>query len=729
MATFKDIAAAAGVSYGTVSNVLNGRGNVSSDKIQRVHQAAERLGYTINQGAQLLRKGNTDTLAIVLPNISERKYTDCYISFQNYAESRGYKTALYLHNGDRQREMDLISEIKSTKAAGVATVSCLDSKIDPYQQVGFSPNEVQLVEQRPYAKYDYIGFDYDKIGREMGRRAQMYQNVILLTESMDTYVAQQFTKGFMSEARKTAECQVQHYEKESSIRSASLSLDIFSSSPAAEVVFSTSLNYAGMLRSIQAGFFENHKLDIYTVSPLFTLPENDFRKYELNYRLLGKISAQRLIQRITAGAKDAPTVYLLPENGFRQWNPGPVPSSGSLLMMTLDSPTALIVKNMARMYTRFTGIPVKVAIFPYDGVHEMLTKLDASTQFDIIRLDATWLSWFAPKIFEPLNHLDPHVNELEKCFIPDLLRIYGGPQDAVYALPETPSAQMLFYRKDLFSDVAVRRLYQENTHEVLRPPVTFEEYNRIAHFFTKRYNPNSPVKYGHTLTLGNTGTAATEFLTRYFALTKDLFDDNDRILLNSEAGIQALRELAESSRYANLSFSNWWRDTAKMFATGEVAMTILYSNYASEMTGKLSRIRGDIGYSMVPGANPLLGGGSIGVCKYSQQKELAYHFIIWLCGEEVSSAMTLLGSVSPCRGTYLNYHVIDTYPWLSITEDCFRQSVTHRLPHNAAVPFDERRFLGILGIQVINVINGYCSPEEALKEAEEIYNTTMNPLS
>ena len=58
MATFKDIAAAAGVSYGTVSNVLNGRGNVSSDKIQRVHQSAERLGYTINHGAQFLRKGD-----------------------------------------------------------------------------------------------------------------------------------------------------------------------------------------------------------------------------------------------------------------------------------------------------------------------------------------------------------------------------------------------------------------------------------------------------------------------------------------------------------------------------------------------------------------------------------------------------------------------------------------------------------------------------------------------
>lgn len=48
MPTIKDIAREAGVSHGTVSNVINGRGNVSVEKIRLVWQAAEKLGYKVN---------------------------------------------------------------------------------------------------------------------------------------------------------------------------------------------------------------------------------------------------------------------------------------------------------------------------------------------------------------------------------------------------------------------------------------------------------------------------------------------------------------------------------------------------------------------------------------------------------------------------------------------------------------------------------------------------------
>ena len=74
MTTIKDIARAAGVAQGTVSNVLNGKGNVSSEKIRQVMDAAAALGYVPNERAKLLRKGRSNTLGVILPNIRSKQY-------------------------------------------------------------------------------------------------------------------------------------------------------------------------------------------------------------------------------------------------------------------------------------------------------------------------------------------------------------------------------------------------------------------------------------------------------------------------------------------------------------------------------------------------------------------------------------------------------------------------------------------------------------------------------
>ena len=89
MATLKDIANLAGVSQGTVSNVLNGRGNVSSKKIKLVEAAAAQLGYTVNERAKLLRKGHSNILALVLPNTRLRRYNDIHTCFKSAAERLG----------------------------------------------------------------------------------------------------------------------------------------------------------------------------------------------------------------------------------------------------------------------------------------------------------------------------------------------------------------------------------------------------------------------------------------------------------------------------------------------------------------------------------------------------------------------------------------------------------------------------------------------------------------
>ena len=53
--TLKDVATQAGVSYQTVSKVLNGQGNVSADTKARIQAVVEELGYRPNIRARNLR--------------------------------------------------------------------------------------------------------------------------------------------------------------------------------------------------------------------------------------------------------------------------------------------------------------------------------------------------------------------------------------------------------------------------------------------------------------------------------------------------------------------------------------------------------------------------------------------------------------------------------------------------------------------------------------------------
>src|ERR1700761_2359341 len=63
--TITDVARLAGVSPGTASKALNGRGGISADTAERVRQAAERLGYQPNALARGLLTGRSFTVGLI----------------------------------------------------------------------------------------------------------------------------------------------------------------------------------------------------------------------------------------------------------------------------------------------------------------------------------------------------------------------------------------------------------------------------------------------------------------------------------------------------------------------------------------------------------------------------------------------------------------------------------------------------------------------------------------
>jgi DNA-binding LacI/PurR family transcriptional regulator len=77
--TLKDVAAAAGVSVTTVSDVVNGKGRVDPATRERVAALVAELGYRPHRSARALRSGRTGILALCLP-VMEREVSDWLMS-------------------------------------------------------------------------------------------------------------------------------------------------------------------------------------------------------------------------------------------------------------------------------------------------------------------------------------------------------------------------------------------------------------------------------------------------------------------------------------------------------------------------------------------------------------------------------------------------------------------------------------------------------------------------
>ena len=70
MVTLKDIANQSGVSIATVSNILNGKSNVSEETKNRVLELINSTGYRPNYLARGLRASKTKTVGIIIEEIS-----------------------------------------------------------------------------------------------------------------------------------------------------------------------------------------------------------------------------------------------------------------------------------------------------------------------------------------------------------------------------------------------------------------------------------------------------------------------------------------------------------------------------------------------------------------------------------------------------------------------------------------------------------------------------------
>lgn len=140
MANMNDIARKAGVSIGTVSNVLNNSAVVREPLRKRVLDAVAAVGYQPSQIARGLRRVKTNMIGMIIPDITNPFFPAVVRGAEDIAFSYGYRLILCNTDNDHSKEIIHLNELRTYLPAGLIVIpsnfSHLTEQAESYRKAG-----------------------------------------------------------------------------------------------------------------------------------------------------------------------------------------------------------------------------------------------------------------------------------------------------------------------------------------------------------------------------------------------------------------------------------------------------------------------------------------------------------------------------------------------------------------------------------------------------------------
>src|SRR5580704_13621682 len=113
--TQKELAKLAGVSSGTVSNVISGASGVSDRSRKKVLDAIKALNYQPNLIARSLRTNRTFTLGMVIPDITVPFFPKIIRGSESAAREAGYFLTVLDSESNQERETAMMALLRSQR--------------------------------------------------------------------------------------------------------------------------------------------------------------------------------------------------------------------------------------------------------------------------------------------------------------------------------------------------------------------------------------------------------------------------------------------------------------------------------------------------------------------------------------------------------------------------------------------------------------------------------------
>ncbi len=127
MSTIKDVAALAGVSFTTVSHVLNNTRPVSAQARARVLAAVDEIGYLPSAVARSLRRSETKIVGVLVPNVRNPFFAELVVGVEEWCRQAGYSVFLCNSDNDPKHQQSYLRTLLEKRIDGLLLSSAGDT--------------------------------------------------------------------------------------------------------------------------------------------------------------------------------------------------------------------------------------------------------------------------------------------------------------------------------------------------------------------------------------------------------------------------------------------------------------------------------------------------------------------------------------------------------------------------------------------------------------------------
>lgn len=691
LATIKEVAAAAGVSLGTASNVINGKTN-NLELIEKVETAIRQLDYRPDAKARSLKSAHTYLIGVVVDSFNDYNSQQFLSSMERQFRSKGYSMVIRTSGNNAIIESKNIEYFIQLGVDGIIIHTSI-KKTNWIKKLNVQNLPVLFVTKSNIMdnKKDFICISHKNAMQKFFRWCKSKQfrktGFILEMGTVSIEELQQMAKKNHTEINFKM---VGDNSAESGFKAA---YELLYESPDIDNIVIGSTMLAGGVRKVLK---EKKRNDMAMVC---IAPENWIENdgvydgiIELSDYDIGSIASNQMLEKMEQPEQlqtRHSIIYSVfkakEEMGYTNYCTSNQ-ADKTITIALLESDTTNVLKMLSEVYEKNTGIHIIFRFYSYFELWELINhpKELLKQDIDIVMYDILWkdnlieenrLSDLTFLLRDKPEYFEDYINQITENFCMHEEKLYG--------LPFMTGTQLLLYQKDLFEDNLYKIQFRRKYGKDLKVPETWSEFNEIAEFFTKTYQEKSPISYGTALINEGNLYNSIDFFNRLWTYSDHTENRSDHY--SAEDLERALCQYKESFQYSNQNAGlSTWEEVAHAFKQGDVAMVVLYDSFAFGINdAMISKVAGNVGSAMIPGGKPVLGGWGLGIPKMENEvKKEVLDYFMWSCGPKIAEPFSILSGTSSRKSFYSNKEASGLYPWkdqilMSYSSSRRRQSV-HR---------------------------------------------------